>query len=1672
MKTQRTQSNPPRSFRRIVLSASIASLVAAVATPPRAEAQFISLTGSTTYTQSFDTLGTATIPWLDNSTLPGWYAGINANASPDGNLQVSNGSADLSGLLNLGATGAVDRALGSKVTGTGNFANIAFGVLFKNDSTSTLDITNISYVGELWRGNSVAGTVENWTTFTKISSTVFTDVEPGANSATANVGTFTALPALNWASPTNTVGALDGNLAANRTALSTDPNLLLAPGQFFMFRWVDTNAANSDGFQGIDNFSMSVARVAENLVFNASHTVGGAPNGVIESGGGNYWLKGGSPAALTVEDNVFFTQAVTSTLSVPANIVLGNITVNAASGAYTFTGAGAMTGALIKSGASSAILSNPNTFSSVIFNGGLIQATVPQTISGTLAAGFDGTLALANLQTDADVTAAGLIGSELLVKTGNASLILTGAATSTATGGVRVTQGSLRTATAAALGPQNIRIDGAGAALVFTHATGDQTLSAATTITPGAGGATITVESATPGAGVIVGSADRFLGANTIIKNGPGILRMAANQTTFSGNWIINGGAVQYGNGLASAMGSGTVTINAGGELAGQNTTVPIASITLSGGALGTRTGNLTNYTGAVNVTANSEARLRSVSTPTGANGFAIGGVLSGAGDLTLTGNLPLTDSAGVASLRLLNPANTFTGAFHVTQFQTLSSEPAAGTGSTLNARPVSLSGGRLRVLDNGTANNGTLNYANNVMVDSGVASLDVNRQTAGTFTGNTVQFGTLTIAAGGTLTSTGGNGYRAQFGGAATVTGSGNVTFQPTTAPLVLAGGLGGGNFGVIKNGAGVFALVGDSAYTGNTAINEGTFGTNGQLPGTPRIDIKTGATLDVSLVSGGFNIGAGRTLAGTGTVVGALNVTNGGALEAGDASGAGLLTTGAVTFGSVAGDLASVRTSAGAVSGSVLVLGTNTLVANGGANSVTVNVVGTQPALGTHVLIDYDGAIGGTGFSAFKLGSLPPRTTASLVDITGDAIALSVTAIDLPIWKGALSSEWSTATLASPKNWALNSNPATGTDFLTNDRVLFNDLATAAADVQVAINGADVFPQEVVFNNQTKAYTLSGSNGIGGTIGITKNGDNSASSTLTISANNTFTGPVTINAGTVKVATVTDAGTSGPLGAGSTLIFDGGALEFTGLTGSTNRAVSTLTNGATFKTDAGNSLTLAGVVSGAGGFTKSGAGTVTLTGLNTYTGVTTIADGFLNVGSAETAGARGPLGNSLAANPGSIVFAGGALQYSAANAADYSGRFSAAAAQPVIVDTNGATVTWASALTSAGGTLNKLGAGQLVLSGATANTFSGVTTVNGGSLTLSKTSGIDAIGGSLVVNAGGVVAYGTTAGQLQDHIPDSATISINGGTFGSGAGNTDAAPTTGVSDVVGSVTISSGKFITGRGATVAPATRPTPFVIATGLEMSGGTLLVSRGGGLTAQSAEIIAPAVVNLDGGSGTADNQSRFTVGAGGLSLNGGVINFNAGPSTVTAASVGSVINLNGDITSAGTSTLARLNPTLSTAVVDLGAAVRTFTVAGTLTIAPSVGAAATDLTTAGIIKNGPGKLALEGPQSYASFTQNGGRTDFSAAIGTGASTVTANAGDVNFGASQTLAALVIGDGAVVTLGSPLPPAPAEGLAFESDFAPAAAAVPEPGSAALLLGGIATLLGLRTRGGRPH
>jgi hypothetical protein len=144
---------------------------------------------------------------------------------------------------------------------------------------------------------------------------------------------------------------------------------------------------------------------------------------------------------------------------------------------------------------------------------------------------------------------------------------------------------------------------------------------------------------------------------------------------------------------------------------------------------------------------------------------------------------------------------------------------------------------------------------------------------------------------------------------------------------------------------------------------------------------------------------------------------------------------------------------------------------------------------------------------------------------------------------------------------------------------------------------------------------------------------------------------------------------------------------------------------------------------------------------------------------------------------------------------------------------------------------------------------------------------------------------------------------------------------------------------------------------------------------------------------------------------------------------------------------------------------------------------AVGSLNTDTTVSGSIsgaggtltKVGSGTFTISAFQSYATLNADGGTTILASALGSGASTLNVNA-IAEIRASQTLAALNIGDGAVVTLEDALPaPALAEGSQFEN--APALLestafssprGVPEPAATSLFLAGILSMLGSRRFG----
>lgn len=135
----------------------------------------------------------------------------------------------------------------------------------------------------------------------------------------------------------------------------------------------------------------------------------------------------------------------------------------------------------------------------------------------------------------------------------------------------------------------------------------------------------------------------------------------------------------------------------------------------------------------------------------------------------------------------------------------------------------------------------------------------------------------------------------------------------------------------------------------------------------------------------------------------------------------------------------------------------------------------------------------------------------------------------------------------------------------------------------------------------------------------------------TLTLGAGNTYTGGTTITQGTLAINA--DSALGGTSGA---LTFNGGTLQLGGnVDVAATRAISITAANGTLDTQ-GFTSTISQGVTGAGGLTKAGSGTLVLTADNTYQGGTTISAGTLQLGNG---GSSGSVTGNLA-NNGTLVF------------------------------------------------------------------------------------------------------------------------------------------------------------------------------------------------------------------------------------------------------------------------------------------------------------------------------------------------------------------------------------------------------------------------------------------------
>lgn len=227
-------------------------LAAALSAAVGAQAQVSITTLGTPSTQSFDTLpasGSAT--WANNSTIPGWF---HARTGTGTTLVANDGSSNAGNLYSYGTGTATDRALGSLGSGNAAIGSMFWGVRLQNNTGATITSLSISYTGEQWRNSAAA------------AQTIAFSYLVGTPAVTGSLAEFqsagVAVPSLDFTSPITggTAGALNGNLAANRVAISFNIASLSIPnGTEVMLRWSDPDHIGADHGLSIDDFSVTAS---------------------------------------------------------------------------------------------------------------------------------------------------------------------------------------------------------------------------------------------------------------------------------------------------------------------------------------------------------------------------------------------------------------------------------------------------------------------------------------------------------------------------------------------------------------------------------------------------------------------------------------------------------------------------------------------------------------------------------------------------------------------------------------------------------------------------------------------------------------------------------------------------------------------------------------------------------------------------------------------------------------------------------------------------------------------------------------------------------------------------------------------------------------------------------------------------------------------------------------------------------------------------------------------------------------------------------------------------------------------------------------------------------------------------------------------------------------------
>jgi autotransporter-associated beta strand protein len=843
--------------------------------------------------------------------------------------------------------------------------------------------------------------------------------------------------------------------------------------------------------------------------------------------------------------------------------------------------------------------------------------------------------------------------------------------------------------------------------------------------------------------------------AGTLSPGGP--FGISVDQTSTVSGAIVNTGVISAARGLQDVgrmtggfNNSGTIT---GGEavfIDGQTALAP----TFLGGI--TNTGTMT---------------------ASGTNGIFLsptifsGGISNGG---TISGG---TNGIAFIFTTLASPAttpNTFTGGVANTGTITAAGGDAIHlTGGRLSGAPVTAEG----TFSGGIVNSGVLSgSANGVYVASfrefggGIANnlggsitasggdgILVDLVTTGgiqaaitNFAGGVTNAGRITASANGirllgissfsgsvsnsgTITANGGDGFRVDHASyAGTISNSGTITasvngiFVSNTVENAVA------NSGTIHAGSGAGISV-----QGNTLI--------GGVTNSGTITSSTGAAgifISPSVAfSGGFTNTGSVTATGAGSA--GLNITTtptfvGGITNSGTLTGANV----GISIGIVSPVVAFSGgiTNSGTISGQIGIEVRMSNTFSGGITN-TGNITGTVGAA-----IDLSlspNAVTVSQQAGTVTGAIVLSNFGDTVNITGGTVAGNITGggglgtVNFAPVSGSFTYSNTISNLA-----AVNVN--SGTLFLQG--TLSPTAVTIANGATLNVGaGGNITPD--ITDNGTFAVQRATAFSYGGVISGTGVVQQLGPGTTTLTGTNTYLGGTQINGGTLAI---NNDGNLGNVAGG--LSFNGGTLRFLGGT-TINRAITLNAGGGTFDTNGFNEV-LGGPITGVGGLTKVGVGTLQVGGPGTYSGATNVSAGTLQAGNA----------NVFSTTSAYTVASGAVLDLNnfSQTIGSLAGAGNVGLGSAVLTTGSDNTSTTYSGIIAGTGGVTKTGTGTLTLSNTSG--YTGPTVVNGGTLSvngsIATSNGLDVNNGGTVggtgflpttrINAGGTLSPGNSIGTI----------------------------------------------------------------------------------------------------------------------------------------------------------------------------------------------------------------------------------------------------------------------------------------------------------------------------------